>query len=192
MRLKKFSKIRLHLVLLAVIILPAASAINAQIDAEVSADSDQRWFGGSEDLEFAAELWKSMSHAGLLENSYRKTGPRVGTHPHGALLESYKDTIPVNGAEGTVVIKFSYRGFGASYETISANRAKFLEDITVMFKREEGYDTENQNWFYAKYYGDGSLDATPNGVQLAGRIAKGKPKGCIACHRKAGDFLFAF
>ena len=73
-----------------------------------------------------------------------------------------------------------------------ADRAGFIEDVTVMFKREDGYDTANQNWFWAKYNPDGSLDITPNGVRLAGRIAKGKPKGCIACHLRAegGDLLF--
>ena len=32
----------------------------------------------------------------------------------------------------------------------------------------------------------------PKGMSLAGRVAKGMPAGCIACHSNAGggDFLF--
>lgn len=169
---------------MATVFLLAATAIDAS--------SDQQWFGGTEDLEFAADLWSSMEQAGLLTIDSRKNVPRVGMHPHGALLESYKHSLAVNGTEGTVVLKYSYRGYGAATETVVANRDEYIDDITVMFLREEGYDTPNQNWFYAKYHADGSLDATPNGVELAGRIAKGKPTGCIACHRRAGDYLFAF
>ena len=61
-----------------------------------------------------------------------------------------------------------------------------------MFKREKGYDPESKNWFWAKYKPDGQLFVNPKGMQLAGRVAKGKPKGCIACHQAApgGDFVF--
>ena len=89
-------------------------------------------------------------------------------------------------------MKRSYGGVGASINSVTENGEKFLSDITVMFKREVGYDSDNQDWFWAKYNSDGSLDTTPNGVQLAGKIAKGKPKGCIACHIDApgNDYLF--
>jgi hypothetical protein len=61
-----------------------------------------------------------------------------------------------------------------------------------MYQREAGYDADNQNWFWAKYKPDGSLHKNPKGMQLAGRVAKGKPKGCISCHKVApgGDYIF--
>jgi len=36
------------------------------------------------------------------------------------------------------------------------------------------------------------LDKNPKGMQLAGRVAKGAEKGCIACHGSApgDDYLF--
>ena len=52
------------------------------------------------------------------------------------------------------------------------NRLKHLGAVTVMFRREAGYDAQNKNWFWAKYLPDGSLDKNPNGMQLAGRVAK--------------------
>jgi hypothetical protein len=64
-----------------------------------------------------------------------------------------------------------------------------FDSVTVMFEREEGYDPENDNWFWAKYGFAGSLDETPDGEQMAGRVA-----GCIGCHQEAegGDYLFTF
>jgi len=154
--------------------------------------SDQHWYGGADDVEFAADLWDAMLQAGLVGSQATNGHPYVGTHPHGAILESAIHTITVKGVTNTLAAKLSYRGIGVSIEEVVADRAGFIEDVTVMFKREDGYDTANQNWFWAKYNPDGSLDKTPNGIQLAGRIAKGKAKGCIACHLKAegGDLLF--
>jgi hypothetical protein len=57
---------------------------------------------------------------------------------------------------------------------------QYLGAITVMYQRKEGYDPENNNWFWAKYKPDGSLDKNPKGMALAGRVAKGMPQGCIA------------
>ena len=71
-------------------------------------------------------------------------------------------------------------------------RNTWLKAVTVMFKRENGYDADNQNWFWAKYKPNGSLHSNPKKMLLAGRVAKGKPAGCISCHRAApgGDYLF--
>ncbi len=154
--------------------------------------SDGKWYGGEEDVGFAKELWMQLLKDRLVGSDALPDEPYIGTHPHGAILETTINTVSVKGIEGMVVTKRSYRGRGVSVSSVSANRKKFLDEVTVMFKRESGYDTPNKDWFWAKYTPDGKLASTPNGVQLAGRIAKGKSKSCIACHRKAegDDFLF--
>ena len=58
--------------------------------------------------------------------------------------------------------------------------------ITIMFMREDGYDADNRNWFWAKYLPNGDLDKNPKEVPLAGRVAKGADEGCIAYHAAAG------
>ena len=68
-----------------------------------------------------------------------------------------------------------------------------MEAVTVMFKREAGYDPENKDWFWVKYAPDGSIMKNPKAMSLAGRVAKGNMKqGCIACHRAApgGDMVY--
>lgn len=58
--------------------------------------------------------------------------------------------------------------------------------------RVKGYDPENKNWFWAKFKPDGTLHTNPKKMKLAGKVAKGMNKGCIACHRSApgGDYVF--
>ena len=162
------------------------------ITSAVNVRSDQQWFGGPEDVSFAEDLWQAMVEAKVVGVDAVKNEPYIGLHPHGAILETSIDTLTVNGVANALIAKRSYRGINVSVESVESDRAAFLEDITIMFKREAGYDSANQDWFWAKYDADGSLSETPNAVKLAGRIAKGKSKGCIACHRKAGggDFLF--
>jgi hypothetical protein len=61
-----------------------------------------------------------------------------------------------------------------------------------MFRREAGYDPDNNDWFWVKYTPDGGLHTNPKGMKLAGRVAKGMPQGCLACHgaRKGTDYQF--
>ncbi len=68
--------------------------------------------------------------------------------------------------------------------------AKHLGAISVMFRREAGYDDDNQDWFWVKYLPDGSLYNNAMGGSLAGRIAKGMDAGCIACHSAEDDYVF--
>ncbi len=69
--------------------------------------------------------------------------------------------------EDSVIVKENY----------DAN--KTLMALTVMFK-ENDYDPANNDWFYAKYAPNGTIQA------------EGKVKACIDCHaqKKDNDYLF--
>ena len=90
-----------------------------------------------------------------------------------------------------MIVKRNYGGPDVSIENVANEPAKYLKAITVMFKRR-GFDPEDKDWFWVKYKPDGSLHENEKGMKLAGKIAKGMPKGCIACHKAApgGDFMF--
>lgn len=143
-------------------------------------------------VKYSKDLWSAMANAGLVGTKAKADKPYKGQAPHGAILETLTSEVTVGGHKGKVVVKRNYGGKGVSIDSVSKDRAKFLKAVTVMFKRETGYDTDNNNWFWVKYKADGSLHTNPKGMMLAGRVMKGKDKGCIACHSavKDKDYLF--
>jgi hypothetical protein len=139
-------------------------------------------FSGATDVAFAKGLWQSIQANKLVGPNAIISFAYGGNKPHGEWLENLETKISVDGRSGDVLVKNNCGKVGdAEPEAIVTNRAKYLGAITVMYRREAGYDTANQNWFWAKFRLDGTLDKNPKGMQLAGRVAKGKPKGCIAC-----------
>ncbi len=157
-------------------------------------------FGLADDVAYATALWQAMVAARLVGPDERKLEPFYGgAKPHGMILELAYQDLDVDGHTGFIVVKKNYDGPGVSEEAVAWDRARYLSSITVMFKREVGYDPDNQDWFWVKYKPDGSLQAKDVGgakVPLAGRIAKGKSRedsrGCIYCHASAGggDYIF--
>ena len=148
-------------------------------------------FGGTDDRVFATRLWSAMVAAKLVGPSSIMSTPYKGTAPHGAVLDTIQSKVTVIGKSGVAIVKRNYGGEGVSDQNVANDPSKYLKAVTVMYKRK-GYDADNQDWFWAKYNPDGSLQANPGGVKLAGRIAKGMAKGCIACHSAApgGDYIF--
>ncbi|MDA0241313.1 MAG: cytochrome P460 family protein, partial [Proteobacteria bacterium] len=120
--------------------------------------------------------------------------PYEGSEPHGFVLETIDASLVLDGRKGRIVVKRNYGPKDVDVEAVEENRAKHLAAVTVMFKREKGYDLGNLDWFWAKYKKDGSIDTNPKGVMLVGRVAKGTDGGCIACHKAApgDDLVFAF
>jgi hypothetical protein len=147
-------------------------------------------FGGPADIAFARQLWSAMQG---YQSWKLSSGYYAGTSPHGAFLRMYWNIIDVGGKPYSVIIKDNFGGDGATVDTVSADPAEYLVAVTVMVQREPGYDPEDGNWFWVKYAPDGAIDKTPAGVAMAGRVAKGMPTGCIACHgtAKTGDFFFS-
>ncbi len=149
-------------------------------------------FGGDEDVAFSQALWHALSDAKLVGAKAIGSRPYEGTEPHGFILETLYDEVTVNGRAGLTIVKRNYGPQGATVDEVANDPGKFLDSVTVMFKREAGYDADNKDWFWAKYLPDGSLDKNPKGMQLAGRVAKGADRGCIACHSAAdgGDYMY--
>jgi len=143
-------------------------------------------------IKYSQDLWSVLTKANLVGTNAKADTPYKGQAPHGAVLETIHSEATVDGHKGMVVVKRNYGGEGVSVDAVKGDPAKFLKAVTVMFKRKDGYDPDNANWFWAKYNADGSLAKNPKGMQLAGRVMKGADKGCIACHTavKDKDFLF--
>ncbi|WP_132971569.1 cytochrome P460 family protein [Thiogranum longum] len=126
--------------------------------------------------------------------------PFIGAaRPHGWVLEVDSGMVEVAGHRGFVVVKKNYEGSHISVADVEKDRAKYLVSISVMFKREAGYDPEDKDWFWAQYQPDGKLVVMRKmgmKVAMAGRLMKGstpdKNRGCIYCHSSAGggDYIF--
>lgn len=149
-------------------------------------------FGTPEDLAYAGKLWSALESKGLAGIDAIYSRPYAGTEPHGFILETLESRLSVDGHHDWVVVKRNYGPAGISVHAVSNEREKHLKAVTVMFKREKGYDPDNQDWFWAKYAPDGTVLKNPKDRALAGRVAKGAEKGCIACHQAAPgeDYLF--
>jgi len=147
-------------------------------------------FGTDADADYAALLWNVMVASKLAGDDAILTTPYDGTPPHGMMLETFYSSATINGHTGDLVVKRNYGPEGVDAETIMMAPGKHLGAITVMYRREKGYDNDNADWFWVKYLPDGSLDKNAKGMRLAGRVTKGAEQGCIACHSGADDYLF--
>lgn len=143
-------------------------------------------FGGAADVKRAADLWK-----GTLGGKYTKWasypglgGWQPGKSPHGKVLRYFINSTaarnPQKPGNGAIIVKENY---GVKNGPLMA--------VTIM-QKIKGYDPDNADWFWVKYGPGGEIMKNPKGMRLAGRVAKGMPKGCIACHGNAGgdDYLF--
>ncbi len=146
-------------------------------------------FGEQEDIDFAGAVWKAMDGYGTWK---MQSDVYPGGTPHGMFVKLYYNMVTVDGTPYHVIVKDNFGGEGVDLETVSTDPAKYLMAVTIMVQREAGYDADNNDWFWAKYMADGTVEKNPQGMMLAGRVAKGMDMGCIACHANAqgGDYLF--
>jgi hypothetical protein len=146
-------------------------------------------FGGEEDVAFASAAWEAMSGYqawAITSDAYKSAAP------HGMFVKIYYNVVNVDGKPYHVIVKDNFGGEEATLEMVEKMPADHLMAVTVMVQREAGYDPDNKDWFWVKYAPDGTVDKNPQGMALAGRVAKGMKAGCIACHAKAadGDYIF--
>ena len=155
-------------------------------------DDETPTFGGPEDVAFAERLWRALADDRLVGPRSIIAQPYEGSEPHGVILMTVNSEINVDRREAAVIVKKNYMGENISIESVATNPNLFLAAITVMFRREAGYDPENQDWFWVKYKADGTLHRNPRGLLLAGRVAKNPEDACLACHRFApgDDYVF--
>lgn len=144
-------------------------------------------FGSEADAAYAKLLWDVMTASKLAGPGMIRSAPYEGTDPHGMMLETFYTTATIEGHTGDLIVKRNFGPEGVSADEVLADPDKHLGAYTVMFRREAGFDPEDKDWFWIKFLPDGSLDKMPNGMPMAGQIAKGMAEGCIACHKGGGE-----
>ena len=166
--------LRIKLLLAFVIILMSCS--------EKSTDNPET------DEEIAAGLWQKIttenynningdwSHWPGTTGKYPPDTSLAGNVPHGypEVFQTYVNSIGMTNlssrsfpmADKAIVVKENYQ--------ISETDTTLLF-LTVMLKKN-GYDSENNDWFWVKYNPDGSI------------AVSGKVSGCISCHGGANSF----
>jgi hypothetical protein len=144
-------------------------------------------FGSQADADYAKLIWEVMQADKLAGPGMIRSKPYEGTDPHGMMLETFYTKAKINGHEGDLIVNPNFGPEGVTADQALREPDKHLGAYTVMFRREAGYDAEDKDWFWMKYLPDGSVDKTPEGMPMAGQVAKGMDEGCIACHKGAGD-----
>lgn len=161
-------------------------AVSVSIDGAYS-QTKKPPFGSKSDIEYGDSLWKALEKAHLVGRDAILSGVYQGAPPHGDVLETIQSEVTVRGHTGSVIVKRNYGGKDITVEKVNGNRAKHLKWVTVMFKREKGYDNQNKDWFWAKYSPSGGYDKHPKAkVPLVGKVgSRESGAGCIGCHAKA-------
>jgi len=152
----------------------------------VAAGGSIVWAQADDDGAFAGALWEQIAGLRFVGDDALGAVPyaREG-QAHGETLVTLQSTVTIDGVTGAVLVKRSY-GEGATRDGIIAHPNDNLENITVMFQREAGYDPANGDWFWAMYAPDGMVGAM-EGMTMAGRVGM-----CSGCHAAApgGDYIF--
>lgn len=170
----------------------AGAALTAALFAPAISTAQDMPFGTEADSAYAQLLWDTMVEMNFAGDNQIHTFPYEGIEPHGMMLETFYTQATLDGHTGDLIIKRNYGPEGVSIDEVLLNPEGHLGAVTVMFRREAGYDSDNADWFWAKFLPDGTLDKNPMGLELAGRVAKGMDEGCIACHEVApgDDYIF--
>ena len=145
-------------------------------------------FGGPEDVKDSEQLWKVLTDARLVGHQSITAMPYEGS-VHKTILITLDSTVRVGDRTGMVIVKTMYQGPEISVQEVLDDPTNNLKVVAVMFKREKGYDPDNQDWFYSKFRPDGTPHENKKGMLMTGRAGK-----CISCHKSApgGDYVYSF
>ena len=145
-------------------------------------------FGTIEDVKFSEKLWEALINAKLVGKN------AIGAIPYAAavhkkILITLDSEVEVENHSGKVIVKKMYQGKNVSVKSVANNPGKNLAFVAVMFQREKGFDTKNQDWFYIRYDAEGRPTKNKKGILMVGRFPK-----CISCHQAApgGNYIYSF
>ncbi len=160
----------------------------AILGGDPSTVSSAEPFGSPEDVKFSDQLWKALTDARLVGKQSITAMPYKGS-VHKTILITMDSTVRVGGRTGAVIVKKMYQGPEVSVQKVFDDPTKNLKIVAVMYKREKGYDPNNQDWFYTKYNPDGTPQKNKKGELMTGRATK-----CIGCHMEApgGDYVYSY
>ncbi|MCZ6763986.1 MAG: cytochrome P460 family protein [Alphaproteobacteria bacterium] len=191
-----------RLILIIIVVVVAAGVIYYLV-GERKPPVVEAPFGRAADIAYATTAWSVLSEMSMVGPGAEVADAYPGGAPHGELLETVTRQAMIAGHDGTLIVKKNFaatgqgedgeEGEGITPEQVAADPDAYLVAITIMFQREAGYDEANQNWFWAKYLPDGSLDQNPAGIKLAGRVGDREADvGCLGCHDDAPgeDYIF--
>jgi hypothetical protein len=138
--------------------------------------------GQPKDNAYAKKLWQYMTVNQLIGEGRQRSYPFVGQRPHGSIQEVLSTQATIDGHSGRLIVKHNYGAKAAltPKKVYASEQHLNYEALTIMFQREDGYDTANNNWFWAEYKADGDI-INYQGVDLSGRSAM-----CLGCHTPLG------
>lgn len=170
-----------RLVTMTVGVVAAVVAALSYSAFSVAAD-DAKSAGTAKDDAYAAKVWSYMAANGLIGEGRIRSFPFVGSRPHGSIQEFIATEAVIDGQRGRLLIKHNYGAEEAlsPKSVYAAGPDENNEPLAIMFQREEGYDPDNNNWFWAEYNPDGSV-FNYQGANLSGRAPL-----CIGCHTPLG------
>ncbi len=130
----------------------------------------------------AAKVWQFMVKNKLIGEGRIRSYPFIGSRPHGSIQEVISTQATIAGHNGKLIVKHNY---GAKekltpHKVYSEDQAHNYVALTIMFQREKGYDSANNDWFWAEYTPDGTI-INYQGVDLSGRSQM-----CLGCHTPLG------
>jgi len=155
--------------------------------AETAISQSKKTFGTKADIDYGNDLWKALLQSKLAGSDAIMSHFYKGDEPHGFVLETLDTKIKVRGHTGAVIVKRNYGPEGVTIKQVIADPKKHLAWITVMFKREKGFDAANKDWFWAKYSANGGYDKhIVTKTPLVGKVgSRNSGGGCIGCHTGA-------
>ena len=150
---------------------------SATLFAEIK--SKTPFYGGEKDVEYSKYLWTKLVETKL--NSSKAVVYTAGPSHH-RIREVLESKIDGN----RVIVARNYDGEDIRMSKVRKDRAKYLQTIDVMIKKEN-YNPRYQNWYWASYKPDGTLHEDKENVKVAGKVS-----ACIACHINASDGTLMF